>query len=165
MEFLKFERLYLVFLNFSCNFQTNSKSRKSLLHKAFRDFVLEIFLEIFFVCVAGVIFLDKYEYRIHMPRGFMDDLEGKVVGEKIYERSLWKHSTTHPPCSTAENTFHRKAHASCNTAKNTLRLLTIHRAYGKIVSQKNKRSSSEHPWCSLSGRLLSGLLGDKEIAV
>ena len=76
------------FLAFSRNFPTNQKSRKPLQHKAFRDFVLEIFLEIFFVCVAGVIFLDKYEYRIHMPRGFMDDFEGKVVGEKVHEGGL-----------------------------------------------------------------------------
>ena len=53
-----------------------------------QDFLLEIFLEIFFVCVAGVIFLDKYEYRIHMPRGFMDDLEGEVVDEKFHEGGL-----------------------------------------------------------------------------
>ena len=69
----------------SRNFSINKKSRKPLQHKAFRDFVLEIFLEIFFVCVAGVIFLDKYEHRIHMPRGFMDDLEGEVIGEEVYE--------------------------------------------------------------------------------
>ena len=73
------------FLAFSRNFPTNQKSRKPLQHKAFRDFVLEIFLEIFFVCVAGVIFLDKYEYRIHMPRGFMDDLERGVAYDKFHK--------------------------------------------------------------------------------
>ena len=88
MTFPEFEYFLLDFSHFSRNFSINKKSRKSLLHKAFRDFVLEIFLEIFFVCVAGVIFLDKYEYRIHMPRGFMDDLEGEVVGEEVHEGGL-----------------------------------------------------------------------------
>ena len=47
-----------------------------------------MFLEIFFLCVAGVVFLDKYEYRIHMPRGFMDDLEGEVIGEEVHKCGL-----------------------------------------------------------------------------
>ena len=25
-----------------------------------------------------------------MPRGFMDDLEGEVVGEKVHESGLWE---------------------------------------------------------------------------
>ena len=25
-----------------------------------------------------------------MPRGFMDDLEGKVVGEEVHEGGLWE---------------------------------------------------------------------------
>ena len=47
-----------------------------------------MFLEIFFVCVAGVIFLDKYEYRIHMPRGLMDNLERGVAYDKFHECGL-----------------------------------------------------------------------------
>ena len=82
MLFPEFEYFLLDFSHFSRNFPINKKSRKPLLHKAFRDFGLDIFLEIFLVCVAGVIFLDKYEYRIHIPRGFMDDLEGEVISEK-----------------------------------------------------------------------------------
>ena len=78
----------LDFSHFSRNYSINKKSRKSLLHKAFRDFILEIFLEIFFVCVAGGIFLDKYEYRIHMPRGFMDDLERGVAYDKFHKCGL-----------------------------------------------------------------------------
>ena len=88
MLFPESERFGLDFSHFSRNFSINKKSRKPLLHKAFRDFVLEIFLEIFFVCVAGVIFLDKYEYRIHMPRGLMDNLEGEVAGEEVHEGGL-----------------------------------------------------------------------------
>ena len=33
-------------------------------------------------------FLSKREDRIHMPRGFMDDLEGEVIGEEIHECGL-----------------------------------------------------------------------------
>ena len=90
MLFLEFERFGLDFSHFSRNFPTNQKSRKPLQHKAFRDFVLEIFLEIFFVCVAGVIFLDKYEYRIHMPRGFMEDLECEIIYEEVHEGGFWE---------------------------------------------------------------------------
>jgi len=27
----------------------------------------------------------KLEYRIHMPRGFMDNLEGEVISEEVHE--------------------------------------------------------------------------------
>ena len=34
------------------------------------------------------VFLDENEYRIHMPREFMDDLEGEVADEELHERTL-----------------------------------------------------------------------------
>ena len=52
MLFPEFEYFLLDFSHFSRNFPINKKSRKSLLHKAFLDFILEIFLEIVFVCVV-----------------------------------------------------------------------------------------------------------------
>ena len=52
MLFPEFERFRLDFSHFSRNFPINKKSRKSLLHKAFLDFILEMFLEIVFVCVV-----------------------------------------------------------------------------------------------------------------
>ena len=33
----------------------------------------------------ALLLLYKQQYRIHMPRGFMDDLEGEVIGEEILE--------------------------------------------------------------------------------
>lgn len=33
----------------------------------------------------SLLLLRKEQYRIHMPRGLMDDLEGEVVGEEIHE--------------------------------------------------------------------------------
>ena len=39
------------------------------------------------LCFA-LLLLYKHQYRIHMPRGFMDDLEGKVIGEKVHEGGL-----------------------------------------------------------------------------
>ena len=33
--------------------------------------------------------LHKHQYRIHMPRGLMDDLEGEVADEKFHKRALW----------------------------------------------------------------------------
>ena len=68
---------------------SNKKSRKPLLHKAFRDFILENSLEIFAVCVVWSVFLDENEYRIHMPRGFMDDLERSVAYDKLHKCALW----------------------------------------------------------------------------
>jgi len=50
--FLEFERISLNSLQFSRDFSLNKKSRKPLIHKDFRDFVLEGFLEIFVVCVV-----------------------------------------------------------------------------------------------------------------
>ena len=41
------------------------------------------------LCFA-LLFLRKEQYRIHMSRGFMDNLEGEVVGEKVHESGLWK---------------------------------------------------------------------------
>lgn len=32
--------------------------------------------------------LHKHQYRIQMPRGLMDDLEGEVVDEELYEGGL-----------------------------------------------------------------------------
>ena len=52
MLFPEFERFRLDFSRFSRNFQINKKSRKPLLHKDFRDFVLDVFLEIVLVCVV-----------------------------------------------------------------------------------------------------------------
>ena len=39
------------------------------------------------LCFA-LFFLCKRKDRIHMPRGFMDDLEGKVAGEEVHEGGL-----------------------------------------------------------------------------
>ena len=36
------------------------------------------------LCFA-LLLLYKQEYRIQMPRGFMDDLEGEVANEEIHE--------------------------------------------------------------------------------
>ena len=36
----------------------------------------------------ALLLLYKQQYRIHMPRGFMDDLEGEVVDEKVHEAGL-----------------------------------------------------------------------------
>ena len=52
LTFPEFEYFLLDFSHFSRNFPINKKSRKSLLHKAFRDFCLDIFLEIVLVCVV-----------------------------------------------------------------------------------------------------------------
>ena len=41
------------------------------------------------LCFA-LLFLRKEQDGIHMPRGFMDDFEGKVVGEKVHEGGLWE---------------------------------------------------------------------------
>ena len=50
-----------VFCLISCTFPINKKSRKSLLHKAFRDFILEMFLEILVICVVKTNFTSKTE--------------------------------------------------------------------------------------------------------
>ena len=39
------------------------------------------------LCFA-LLLLRKEQDSIHMPRGFMDDLEGEVADEKFHERSL-----------------------------------------------------------------------------
>ena len=39
------------------------------------------------LCFA-LLLLHKHQYRIHMPRGFMDDLEGCVAYDKIHEGAL-----------------------------------------------------------------------------
>ena len=39
------------------------------------------------LCFA-LLLLHKEQNCIHMPRGFMDDLEGEVVGEKVHESGL-----------------------------------------------------------------------------
>ena len=39
------------------------------------------------LCFA-LLLLHKEQDRIHMPRGFMDDLEGKVIGEEVHEGCL-----------------------------------------------------------------------------
>ena len=90
MTFPEFEYFLLDFSHFSRNFSINKKSRKSLLHKAFRDFDFRQILEIVFVCVVRLIFLSKRKDRIDMPRGFMDNLEGEVSDEKIHECALGK---------------------------------------------------------------------------
>ena len=41
------------------------------------------------LCFA-LLLLHKEQDGIHMPRGFMDDLEGEVVGEEVYEGGFWK---------------------------------------------------------------------------
>ena len=41
------------------------------------------------LCFALLI-IHEQQNRIHMPRGFMDDLEDKVVGEKVHEGGLWE---------------------------------------------------------------------------
>ncbi len=50
--------------------------------------ILDRFLEIVFVCVVRLIFLSEREDRIDMPRGLMDNLEGKVIGEEVHEGGL-----------------------------------------------------------------------------
>ena len=35
-----------------------------------------------------LLLLHKKQYRIHMPRGFMVDLEGEVAGEEVHEGGL-----------------------------------------------------------------------------
>ena len=41
------------------------------------------------LCFA-LLLLHKEQDGIHMPRGLMDDLEGKVIGEKVYEGGFWE---------------------------------------------------------------------------
>ena len=41
------------------------------------------------LCFA-LLLLRKEQDSIHMPRGLMDDFEGKVVGEKVHESGLWE---------------------------------------------------------------------------
>ena len=36
------------------------------------------------------LFLYEHQYRIHMPRGFMENLEGEVAGEEVHEGGLWE---------------------------------------------------------------------------
>ena len=59
-----------------------------MLHKDFRDFDLDIFLEIFLVCVVRLIFLHKLKDSIHMPRRLMNDLEGEICDEELCEGAL-----------------------------------------------------------------------------
>ena len=40
------------------------------------------------LCFA-LLLLRKEQDSIHMPRGFMDNLEGEVIGEEVHERALW----------------------------------------------------------------------------
>ena len=44
----------------------------------------------FILPCSHLLLLRKEQYRIHMPRGFMDDLEGEVVDEKVHEGGLGK---------------------------------------------------------------------------
>ena len=39
------------------------------------------------LCFA-LLLLYKQQYRIHMPRGLMNDLEGEVIGEEVHEGGL-----------------------------------------------------------------------------
>ena len=39
------------------------------------------------LCFA-LFLLYKHEYRIHMPRGLMDDLEGEITDEKFHKCAL-----------------------------------------------------------------------------
>ena len=39
------------------------------------------------LCFA-LLLLRKHQYRIHMPRGLMDNLEGEVADEKLHECAL-----------------------------------------------------------------------------
>ena len=41
------------------------------------------------LCFA-LLLLHKEQDGIHMPRGFMDDLEGEVIGEKVHEGGFWE---------------------------------------------------------------------------
>ena len=41
------------------------------------------------LCFA-LLLLYKHQNRIHMPRGFMDDLEGEVIGEEVHEGVFWE---------------------------------------------------------------------------
>ena len=41
------------------------------------------------LCFA-LLLLHKEQDGIHMPRGLMDDLEGKVIGEEVHEGGLWE---------------------------------------------------------------------------
>ena len=52
--------------------------------------ILDRFLEIVFVCVVRLIFLGEREDRIDMPRRLVDDLEGEVIDEELYECALGK---------------------------------------------------------------------------
>ena len=52
--------------------------------------ILDRFLEIVFVCVVRLIFLSEREDRIDMPRRLVDDLEGEVIDEELYECALGK---------------------------------------------------------------------------
>ena len=40
------------------------------------------------LCFA-LLLLRKEQDRIHMPRGFMDNLEGEVADEKFHKHALW----------------------------------------------------------------------------
>jgi hypothetical protein len=40
------------------------------------------------LCFA-LLLLHKEQDGIHMPRGFMDNFEGEVVGEEVHKRTLW----------------------------------------------------------------------------
>ena len=41
------------------------------------------------LCFA-LLLLRQEQNRIQMPRGFMDNLEGEVVGEEVHESGLWE---------------------------------------------------------------------------
>ena len=41
------------------------------------------------LCFA-LLLLHKEQDCIHMPRGFMDDLEGDVIGEEVHEGGFWE---------------------------------------------------------------------------
>lgn len=39
-------------------------------------------------CAFSLLLLRKLKDSIHMPRGFMDNLEGEVIGEEVHEGGL-----------------------------------------------------------------------------
>ena len=47
------------------------------------------------LCFA-LLLLRKEQDGIHMPRGFMDDLEGEVIGEKVHKGGFEKRLGTRP---------------------------------------------------------------------
>ena len=47
------------------------------------------------LCFA-LLLLHKEQDCIHMPRGFMDDLEGKVIGEEVHEGGFENRLVTRP---------------------------------------------------------------------